>query len=53
VEYGSTTITLKALILPIFSECDEMKNVVMKKYVIGFLFGLCFVFLLGATGKWH
>lgn len=30
-----------------------MKSLVMKKYVIGFLVGLCFVFLLGATRRWH
>ena len=30
-----------------------MKSNELKKYVIGFLFGSCFVFLLGATGRWH
>lgn len=30
-----------------------MKSAGIKKYAIGFLLGSCFVFLLGAAGRWH
>ncbi|MHC4585845.1 MAG: hypothetical protein ACYS3N_15055 [Planctomycetota bacterium] len=41
------------LTLTVFCEGDEMKNKEVKNYIIGFLLGLCMVFLLGAVRTWH
>jgi hypothetical protein len=37
----------------VFFEGDEMKHKEVKNYVIGFLLGLCMVFLLGAVRSWQ